>query len=69
MYDLSKDFLKFYNEKVKLPLDIQQELREKRDLNLDRLRKGLSDYNDEKKTNYKIAETRTQGSMAMHTTV
>lgn len=69
MYDLSKEFNAFYDEYVKLPLNAQQELRKKRDINLDRLRNGLSEYNSENKTDYKIAETRTQGSMAMHTTV
>jgi hypothetical protein len=69
MYDLSRDFENFYNDCVKLPLKEQQELRQKRDINLSRLREGLSDYNSENKTNYKMAETRTQGSMAMHTTV
>lgn len=69
MYDLSKEFNTFYEEHVKLPLNEQQELRKKRDANLDRLRNGLSEYNSENKTDYKISETRTQGSMAMHTTV
>lgn len=69
MYDLSKDFLTFYDKHVKLPLKEQQELRQKRDTNLTRLRNGLSEYNSENKTDYNVAETRTQGSMAMHTTV
>lgn len=69
MYDLSKEFNTFYEEHVKLPLNEQQELRKKRDLNLERLRSGLAEYNSENKKEYKIAETRTQGSMAMHTTV
>ena len=69
MYDLSKEFLKFYNNHVVLQREKQQELRKKRDLNLDRLKAGLDEYNAENKTSFKISETRTQGSMAMHTIV
>lgn len=69
MYDLSKSFHDFYKNHVVLSADKQNELREKRDLNLERLKAGLEEYNYEHKTNYKISETRTQGSMAMHTVV
>jgi len=69
MYDCSSEFNKFYRDKVVLPALEQQELREKRKLNIERLKDGLSEYNDEKGTDYKIAENRIQGSMAMHTTV
>jgi hypothetical protein len=31
------------------------------------MKDGLKEYNEEKKTSYKIAEDRIQGSMAMHT--
>lgn len=69
MYNLSKYFEKFYKNDVVLPNDKQNELREKKNLNIERLKKGLEDYNDENNTNYKISETRVQGSMAMHTVV
>lgn len=69
MYDLSKSFLDFYKNHVGLPADKQNELRKKRDLNLERLKAGLKEYNEEHKTDFKISETRTQGSMAMHTVV
>lgn len=69
MYDCSKDFNKFYRTEVVLPETEQSELREKRKLNIKRLKEGLSEYNDEKGTEYKLAEDRIQGSMAMHTTV
>lgn len=69
MYDCSKEFNKFYRTKVVLPAKEQNELREKRKLNIKRLNEGLSEYNTEKGKNYKIAEERIQGSMAMHTTV
>ena len=45
----------------------QNELREKRKLNLKRLKAGLLEFNEEKGKDYKIAEERIQGSMAMHT--
>lgn len=69
MYDCSKDFNKFYRTEVVLPATEQSELREKRRLNIKRLREGLLEYNDEKGKDYKVAEERIQGSMAMHTTV
>ena len=69
MCDLSKSFLDFYKNHVVLPADKQNELRKKRDLNLERLKAGLKEYNEEHETDYKISETRTQGSMAMHTVV
>lgn len=69
MYDCSKDFNKFYRTEVVLPETEQSELREKRKLNIKRLKEGLSEYNAEKGTEYKLAEDRIQGSMAMHTTV
>lgn len=69
MYDCSKEFNKFYRTEVVLPETEQSELREKRKLNIKRLRDGLLEYNDEKGKDYKVAEDRIQGSMAMHTTV
>lgn len=69
MYDCSKEFNKFYFKEVVLPETEQSELREKRKLNIKRLKDGLLEYNKEKGKSYKIAENRIQGSMAMHTTV
>ena len=69
MYDCSKELNKFYRTEVVLPETEQNELREKRKLNIKRLKDGLLEYNEEKRKNYKIAENRIQGSMAMHTTV
>lgn len=69
MFDCSKEFNKFYRTKVVLSETEQNELREKRKLNIKRLKDGLLEYNEEKGKNYKIAENRIQGSMAMHTTV
>ena len=67
MYDCSKEFNKFYRTKVVLPAKEQNELRKKRKLNIKRLKDGLIEYNQEKNKDYKIAEERIQGSMAMHT--
>ncbi|EIY5964863.1 nucleotidyltransferase [Enterococcus faecalis] len=67
MYDCSKQLEKFYRKKVVLSAKEQNELREKRKLNIKRLKEGLSEYNSEKNKNFKIAEERIQGSMAMHT--
>lgn len=69
MYDCSKDFDKFYRTKVILSAYEKNELRKKRKLNVKRLKDGLLEYNEEKKTTYKISEERIQGSMAMHTIV
>ena len=69
MYDCSKEFKKYYRRKVVLPESKQNELREKRKLNVDRLKKGIKKYNEENKTSYKVSEDRIQGSMAMHTVV
>ena len=69
MYDCSKEFNKFYRTSVVLPETEQNELREKRKLNVKRLKEGLLEYNEENKKGYKISEDRIQGSMAMHTIV
>lgn len=52
-----------------LQSDKQQKLREKKDVNIKRLKDGLALYNQENDTSYAIAETRVQGSMAMATVV
>lgn len=69
MYDVSAEFNKFYRDKVVLRSSDQHELREKKKLNVSRLKSGLQEYNKEKGTSYKICEDRVQGSMAMHTVV
>lgn len=69
MYDVSKEFERFYKDYVVLSNDKQQNLREKKNLNVKRLEEGLKLYNEDKKTNYAIAEKRVQGSMAMATVV
>ncbi len=69
MYDISAEFNKFYRNKVVLRSADQHKLREKKKLNISRLKSGLQEYNEEKGTSYKICEERVQGSMAMHTVV
>lgn len=69
MFDLSSEFNKFYKDNVVLSAEVQHDLRQKKDLNIERLKSGLDEYNDENGTFYKIAETRVQGSMAMYTAV
>lgn len=69
MYDCSKEFNKFYRTEVVLSAKDENELREKRKLNIKRLKDGLTEYNTENGTNYKVSENRIQGSMAMHTAV
>ena len=69
MFDCSTEFNNFYRKKVILPETEQAKLREKRKLNVKRLKDGLIEYNEEKYTDYKVAEDRIQGSMAMHTVI
>ena len=56
MFDLSKEFKKFYDTKVKLPQNDISSLREKKRINIERLEDGLEEYNNENKTEYKIVE-------------
>ena len=69
MYDLSSKFREFYDDHVVLSSEKQQDLREKADLNLQRLKDGLVEYNNENDTSYSIVESCIQGSKAMSTIV
>ena len=69
MYDLSSKFNTFYNSYVVLPQTKQTNLHSKKDLNIQRLKDGLKEYNEENKTAYSIVETCVQGSVAMSTVV
>ena len=69
MYNTSKQFEKFIKDYVVLQGDKQQELRDKKNKNLERLKNGLAQYNQEHNTNYAYAESIVQGSMAMNTVV
>lgn len=68
MYDLSSKFNTFYRNQVVLPNDERSNLVEKKNLNVRRLKEGLIEYNEEKGTDYKLAEEPVvQGSVAMYT--
>lgn len=69
MYDLSSKFNTFYNSHVVLFQAEQTNLYNKKDLNIQRLKDGLKEYNEENKTSYSIKETCVQGSVAMSTVV
>lgn len=67
MYDVNSKFETFYEEYVRLSDQEINSLREKKNLNINRLIEGLKEYNDEKKTSYKVVDTIEQGSIAMRT--
>lgn len=69
MYDLSSKFNTFYTSCVVLPKVDQDELYSKKRLNIQRLKDGLNEYNEENKTSYSIVEDCVQGSVAMSTVV
>lgn len=69
MYDLSSKFNTFYNSYVVLPQTNQDELYHKKDLNVQRLKDGLEEYNNENGTSYTVVDVCVQGSVAMSTVV
>ena len=69
MYDLSSKFNSFYTTHVVLPQSEQDNLHTKKNLNIQRLKDGLKEYNAENNTSYSIVETCVQGSVAMSTVV
>ncbi len=69
MYDLSEKFNTFYKDYVVLSQAKQNELHHKKELNIQRLKDGLKEYNEENHTSYDVAEVNVQGSMAMSTIV
>ena len=69
MFDLSGLFNAFYNNEVVLPQKDRDELYNKKDINIQRLKEGLIEYNADYGTSYSIVETCVQGSVAMSTVV
>ena len=69
MYDMNSKFNKFYSEYVVLPQTDQDELYNKKNINIRRLKDGLKEYNEEKGTSYSVVESCVQGSVAMSTVV
>ena len=59
----------FYINNVILSSEKVDELKQKKDLNIERLKEGLNEYNEENSTDYKIDEIVIQGSIAMGTAV
>lgn len=69
MYDLSSKFNTFYNNHVVLPQETQNSLHHKKNLNIQRLKDGLEEYNAENRTSYSVVDSCVQGSVAMSTVV
>lgn len=69
IFDLSSKFNTFYSSNVVLSQKNQDELYHKKDLNIQRLKAGLVEYNEEYGTSYLVVETCVQGSVAMSTVV
>lgn len=69
MYDLSSKFNAFYNSHVVLSQTEQNKLYQKKDINLQRLKDGLKEYNEEYGTSYSVVDSSVQGSVAMSTVV
>lgn len=67
MYDMSKEFNIFYNDYVMLSNTEKNRLRNFKHINIDRLKKGLNEYNKDNDTEIKLAENIEQGSVAMGT--
>lgn len=69
MYNASSKFKKFYDDHVVLSATEQTNLREKKNLNIERLESGLTEYNTDNNSDYKLTDHKVQGSMAMSTIV
>lgn len=69
MFNLENEFKKFYYNEVVLPKSETNKLKEKKKLNIERLKAGLDEYNEENNTKYKVVQTVEQGSVAMTTIV
>lgn len=69
MYDLSSKLNTFYISHVVLPQVDQDRLHHKKNLNIQRLKDGLEEYNEENCTSYTVVEDCIQGSVAMYTVV
>lgn len=69
LYNASSKFNTFYNDYVVLRATEQTNLREKKELNIERLESGLAEYNEEYKKEYILIDDKVQGSMAMSTIV
>lgn len=64
MFDCAEDVLAYHDEKVTLPTPQQTKMRERRNANRDRVKKGLKDQGKSA-----VREFRSQGSYAMRTMI
>lgn len=69
LFNLESKFEEFYENEVRLSEEEISELRSKKRLNLERLKEGLKEYNEENKTDYKLVDDIEQGSIAMRTVI
>ena len=69
MFDLSNELEEFLNEEVVLSDKEQKKLKRLRKININRLKAGLKEYNEEKGTNYRIIHDIIQGSAQMYTVI
>ncbi|MFC7061042.1 nucleotidyltransferase [Halobacillus seohaensis] len=69
MFDLNSKFKTFYEDHIRLSEDEIRSLREKKKLNVDRLKEGLKEYNEENDTSYSVVEDHEQGSVAMRSVI
>jgi hypothetical protein len=68
MFDASRELSTYYESHVRLSQSLRKDLADYRQLNLDRLTDGLKVLSDKRKVLYKtFADTKNQGSYAMHT--
>lgn len=69
IFDFSRYLADFCKNYLKLPDEDKISLANKKDLNIDRLKEGLAEYNLAHNTNYSITNFVVQGSMAMDTAI
>lgn len=69
LYNVESRLKTFYNKHVVLPKIQKTQLFKLKNINVNRLKEGIKEYNSEKGTNYQVVETITQGSVAMSTVV
>lgn len=67
MYDLNKEMNTFHDKHVILSDEDVKNVKEKMELNIERLIKGLEEFSEEVGADYKLAEHMVQGSIAMNT--
>lgn len=69
MKQMNKKINNFYSEEVILSHEKISDLRQKKDLNIDRLKEGISVYNEKHGKEYELYESLEQGSIAMSTAI